>query len=151
LDLLDAFGAGIERGDIPLVDRDAGCRLELLRRRVVAAIVGRHLAAGRQQGLADRFADTACSPRHQRNTCHGLDFLPAKFRSRAPPLIFAALYLSPHFYLSTLSLSTPFYLSTFYLPPHMPFPIPPPMQSVARPFLALRFCISCNSVTSTRA
>ena len=29
--------------------------------------------------------------------------------------------------------------------------MPPPMQSVARPFLASRFCISCRSVTSTRA
>jgi hypothetical protein len=25
---------------------------------------------------------------------------------------------------------------------HMAMPMPPPMQSVARPFLALRFCIS---------
>src|SRR6185312_7616884 len=29
--------------------------------------------------------------------------------------------------------------------------MPPPMQSVARPFLESRFCISCSSVTSTRA
>ena len=29
--------------------------------------------------------------------------------------------------------------------------MPPPMQSVARPFLALRFCISYSSVISTRA
>src|SRR6266481_1323064 len=34
---------------------------------------------------------------------------------------------------------------------HMAIPMPPPMHSVARPFLASRFCISCNSVTSTRA
>ena len=34
---------------------------------------------------------------------------------------------------------------------HMAMPMPPPMQSVARPFLASRFCISCSSVTSTRA
>src|SRR5262249_9687715 len=33
----------------------------------------------------------------------------------------------------------------------MAMPMPPPMHSVARPFLALRRCISCSSVTSTRA
>ena len=34
---------------------------------------------------------------------------------------------------------------------HIAMPMPPPMHSVARPFLASRFCISCSSVTSTRA
>src|SRR6267378_2262711 len=34
---------------------------------------------------------------------------------------------------------------------HMAMPMPPPMHSVAKPFLASRFCISCSSVTSTRA
>ena len=34
---------------------------------------------------------------------------------------------------------------------HMAMPMPPPMQSVARPFLALRFCISNSSVVNTRA
>ena len=34
---------------------------------------------------------------------------------------------------------------------HMAMPMPPPMHSVARPFLASRFCISCSSVTRTRA
>src|SRR5258708_6597570 len=34
---------------------------------------------------------------------------------------------------------------------HMAMPMPPPMHSVARPFLASRFCISCSNVTSTRA
>src|SRR2546430_13153040 len=34
---------------------------------------------------------------------------------------------------------------------HMAMPMPPPMHSVARPFLASGFCISCSSVTSTRA
>ena len=33
----------------------------------------------------------------------------------------------------------------------MAIPMPPPMHSVARPFLASRFCISCSSVTRTRA
>src|SRR5262249_28116615 len=32
----------------------------------------------------------------------------------------------------------------------MAMPMPPPMQSVASPFLALRFCISCSNVTRTR-
>ena len=34
---------------------------------------------------------------------------------------------------------------------HIAMPMPPPMHSVARPFLASRFCISCSKVTSTRA
>src|SRR3954465_12676478 len=34
---------------------------------------------------------------------------------------------------------------------HRATPMPPPMHSAARPFLVLRFCISCRSVTSTRA
>src|ERR1700747_1107297 len=33
----------------------------------------------------------------------------------------------------------------------MAIPMPPPMQSVARPFLESRFCISCSKVTRTRA
>jgi hypothetical protein len=35
LDLLEAGGAGIVGGDVPLVDRNAGRGLELLRRRVL--------------------------------------------------------------------------------------------------------------------
>src|SRR3954469_213146 len=38
-----------------------------------------------------------------------------------------------------------------YRSTHIAMPMPPPMQSVARPFLASRFCISCSSVISTRA
>src|SRR5580692_6915490 len=34
---------------------------------------------------------------------------------------------------------------------HIAIPMPPPMHSVARPFLASRFCISCSNGTSTRA
>src|SRR4051812_22203314 len=34
---------------------------------------------------------------------------------------------------------------------HRATPMPPPMHSAARPFLVSRFCISCRSVTSTRA
>ena len=34
---------------------------------------------------------------------------------------------------------------------HIATPMPPPMQSVARPFLASRRFISCSRVTSTRA
>src|SRR6201995_4677962 len=34
---------------------------------------------------------------------------------------------------------------------HIAMPMTPPMHNVARPFLASRFCISCSSVTSTRA
>src|ERR1700694_221336 len=33
---------------------------------------------------------------------------------------------------------------------HIAMPMPPPMHSVARPFLASRLPISCSSVTSTR-
>lgn len=38
-----------------------------------------------------------------------------------------------------------------YLSTHMATPMPPPTHSVARPFLASRFCISCSRVTRTRA
>ena len=38
-----------------------------------------------------------------------------------------------------------------YRSTHIAMPMPPPMQRVARPFLASRFCISCSSVTRTRA
>ena len=45
LDLLQAGRAGVERGDIPFEDGDAGLGLELLRRLVVAAVVGGDLVA----------------------------------------------------------------------------------------------------------
>ena len=37
-----------------------------------------------------------------------------------------------------------------HLSTHIAMPMPPLMQSVARPFFALRFCISWSSVTTTR-
>src|ERR1700733_6484347 len=43
--------------------------------------------------------------------------------------------------IATLDMCIP-YLST-----HMAIPMPPPMHSVAMPFFACRFCISCKSVT----
>jgi hypothetical protein len=70
LDLLHAFGAGVEIADIPFVDGDAGLGLELLRRSVVAGIARRNLVAGRLQRLADRSSDAPRTTRHQCNTCH---------------------------------------------------------------------------------
>ncbi|MGY3497397.1 hypothetical protein ACVW1B_006816 [Bradyrhizobium sp. USDA 4502] len=70
LDLLDAGRAGVERGDVPLVDRNPALRLELLRRGVIAGVARRHLVARRFQRLADRSSNTARSARHQCNTCH---------------------------------------------------------------------------------
>ena len=70
LDLLEAGGAGVEGRDVPLVDGDAGLGLELLRRLVIAGVVGRDLVAGRLQRLRDRRADAARSARHHRNACH---------------------------------------------------------------------------------
>src|ERR1019366_9738480 len=44
------------------------------------------------------------------------------------------------------------YIGAFhYRSTHMAMPMPPPMQSVASPFLAPRLPISCSRVTSTRA
>ena len=43
LDLGDAGGAGVVIADVPFVDRDAGLRLELGGRLVIAGIVGRDL------------------------------------------------------------------------------------------------------------
>ena len=75
LDLLHAFGAGIEIADVPFVDGDAGLGLELLRRRIIAGIARRDLVAGRFQRLADRSSDAPRTTRHQCNTCH-IVFLP---------------------------------------------------------------------------
>ena len=75
LDLLDAGGAGLERTDIPFIDRDAGLGLEFFRRRVIACVARRDLVACGLQRLADRSPNASRSPRHQCNTCH-VEFLP---------------------------------------------------------------------------
>ena len=62
--------AGLVGRHVPLVDGDAGLGLELLRRLVVAGVVGGDLVAGGLQRLRDRRADAARSARHHRNACH---------------------------------------------------------------------------------
>ena len=59
LDFLDALGAGLKGGNVPLEHRNAGLRLEFLRGFVVAAVVGGDLVAGRFQCLGDGGPDAA--------------------------------------------------------------------------------------------
>src|SRR5262249_47514461 len=70
LDLLDSGRAGVERGDIPFVDGNAGLGLEFLRCGIIACITRGDLVARRLQRLADRSANASRSARYQCNTCH---------------------------------------------------------------------------------
>src|SRR5262249_49176266 len=140
LDLFDPGGTGLVRGDIPFVDWNAGISFEFLRCCVVTAVVGGDLVSGRLESLRYRFTDSARSARHHRDACH----FPSSLRRtvwldagrrtqcscRRPRRVLALVWS---------------HLST-----HIAMPMPPPMQRVARPFFALRFCISWSSVTSTR-
>src|SRR5665213_1370231 len=122
LDLLHAGRAGREVGNVELERGDACLRGERLGRVVIAGVIRRHLVAGAGQRLGDGAADAARPARHDRHPCH------ARFS-----LVF--IFTARRAYRST----------------HMAMPMPPPMHNVARPFLALRFCISYNSVTRMRA
>src|SRR5665213_18129 len=121
LDLLHAGRAGREVGNVEFERGDAGLRGERLGRVVIAGVIRRHLVAGAGQRLGDGAADAARPARHDRHPCH------ARFS-----LVF--IFTARRAYRST----------------HMAMPMPPPMHNVARPFLALRFCISYNSVTKIR-
>src|SRR5262249_56187133 len=106
----------------------AGGGLELLRRGVIAAVVRRDLVARGLEGIRYRFADSARSTRHHRDACHTRSSLRrtvllCRRQTRGPAVIRPP---RPSSHLST----------------HIAMPMPPPMQSVARPFFALRFCIS---------
>src|SRR2546426_1218704 len=144
LDFLQSGGASLIGADVPLEDRDSGRGLEFLRRLVVAAVIGGDLASGGAQGLGNRRADAARTAGDHRNACHDV-FLPD---------LGSAVPISP--YCSGIGAER---LDRALRPrkrtqsrsTHMAMPMPPPMQSVARPFLALRFSISWSSVTSTRA
>src|SRR5262249_59661328 len=68
--LLQAVDAGVVGGDVPFEDRDAGLGLELLRRLVVAAVVGGHLVSRRLEPLRDRLPDPTRTARHHRNASH---------------------------------------------------------------------------------
>jgi hypothetical protein len=70
LDLLQAGRAGVERGDIPFVDGDAGLAFELLCRLVIAAVIGGDLVARAAQCLGNRRADPTRSPRHHCDAWH---------------------------------------------------------------------------------
>src|SRR5262249_55500298 len=145
LHLLQSVDAGLVRRHVPLVDRNAGLGFELLRRLVIAAVVGGYLVAGRLQRLGDRLTDPARSTRHHRYACHPPV---SSIAPRAPHRV--RRNNAPHIRNPGCLLKFP--KSQFdQRSTHMAMPMPPPMQSVAKPFLALRFCISCRSVTSTRA
>ncbi|MCY1245325.1 hypothetical protein D9M72_584680 [compost metagenome] len=58
-DLGDALDAGLIVGDIPLVDRDAGFRLEGLRLLVIAGVVGSNPISCILQRDGNRSADAA--------------------------------------------------------------------------------------------
>src|SRR5262249_54317428 len=128
LDLLEAGGAGVVGGDVPLVDRNAGGGFELLCRGVIAAVVRRDLVARGLQRLRYRFADSARSPRHHLDAWHIRSSLRRTvcYGRAADARVLTSSARRPSSHLST----------------HIAMPMPPPMQSVARPFFALRFCIS---------
>ena len=69
-DLLDAFGAGLEGRHVPFEHRNAGFGLEFLRRLVIAAVIGGDLVAGGLQRLADGSSNATGSARDQRNASH---------------------------------------------------------------------------------
>src|ERR1700722_2794953 len=134
-DLFDAGRASVERGDVPFVDADSGFRLEFLCGLVVTAVVRRNRITGRLERLGNRGADAACPTRHQRNAGHeSLPELTSSNRTtddgrqrtdcRRPSSVGRR----------------PF--SVVYLSTHIAMPMPPPMHSVARPFLASRLPIS---------
>src|SRR5713101_5464362 len=75
LDLADDRLTGGEIADVELVDGDAGLRLELLRRVIVAGVGGRHLVAFVLQHARNSGADAARSARHDCNTSRHF-FLP---------------------------------------------------------------------------
>src|SRR5215207_2109550 len=70
LHLLDAGRAGLVVGDRPLVDRDAGLGLELVRRIVIAGVVRGDRVARRLQRLRDRGADAARAAGDECDACH---------------------------------------------------------------------------------
>ena len=154
-DLLQARRACVVGSNVPLVDGDAGLGLELVRRLVVAGIACRDLVACGFQSLGDRRADAARSAGHH---CHsGHVSLPAIFSSwpglSRPSTSYVFISLKtwmpgtrPGMTQLRISVEWRTYRST-----HIAMPMPPPMHSVARPFLASRFCISCSNVMSTRA
>src|SRR5262245_64472945 len=138
-EFLQAVGTRLIGRHVPLVDRDAGLTLELLRGLVVVAAIRRDVVAGRLQRLGDRFTDPTCSTRHHRNARHSHPPNSNPGPPRPPKRRMRGLRTRASYSGFGCQRST-----------HMAMPIPPPMQSVARPFLALRFCISNSSVTSTR-
>src|SRR4029077_8841941 len=174
-DLLDAGGTVVERTDVPFIDGDARLGLELLGRSVIAGVARRHLVACRFQRLADCGANATGHAPHPCNTCHASS-LDAFYGPELSPVFqrssiftFEALLNAsetkmlgarpgiPIFYqLAPWLTDDLFIIQPITLPVvqsramHIAMPMPPPIHSVARPFLASRFCISCSSVTSTR-
>ena len=119
--------AGGEIGDVELEDRDAGLVGELLRRLVVAGVIGGDLVAGVLQRHRDRPADAARPAGDHRHPEPCVSLPLSSGQPTWAPLSFSRR-------------------ST-----HIAMPMPPPMHRVARPFLASRRCISYSRVTSTRA
>ena len=140
LDLADAGGAGIVVGDRPFVDRDAGLRLEFLRRLVIAGIVRGDAIAGLLQRDRDRRADAA------RAACDDCN-LAMRFPLFDTPVLSGFLCTEER----AGGSRRPVINIVQSASTHMATPMPPPMHSVARPFLAPRRRISKTSVLKTRA
>jgi len=70
LDLLDAGGARVKRGNVPLVDGNPGFGLKFLRGFVVAGVSGRDIVAGCLQRFGNRRADASGSTRHHCDAGH---------------------------------------------------------------------------------
>ncbi len=141
-DLGAAGLAGSEVADVPLEDRDAGLDLELLRGGVIAGVVGGDAISRILECDGNGVTDAARSSRHQGDTSHV-----------EPPSNWSFVDLLACGGCSGLSQGRSMQMVTSdqSRSTHMAMPMPPPMHSVARPFLALRRFISCTSVVSTRA
>src|SRR5581483_6381463 len=159
LDINDPLLGGGVVAHVPLEHRDLGFLVEGLGRLVVAAVIGGDVIARRLQCLSDGGTNAARTSRDESNPSHA--FLPWTALLRRP-LLHSASSCRPRaghprtgsgpimngrdkpghdaVLLKRHSRST-----------HMAMPMPPPMQSVARPFLASRFCISCSRVVRIRA
>src|SRR5262249_1840123 len=146
-DVDDPLLAGGVIAHVPFEDRDLGVLLEGLGGHVVAGVVDGDVVTGLLQRLGDRAADaarTSCDQSHPSHASPPLRkrFFAACFDSKPIPPRSACEDTNE----IRTSSGTDQSRST-----HMAMPMPPPMQSVARPFLASRFCISCNNVVRMRA
>src|SRR5262249_34568614 len=134
-DAVHALLAAGEIADIELVDGDAGLGLELARRGVIAGIVRRNAATLAHERDRNRMPNAPRAPRDHRNPSH----VPFPLRplwdqhNRNP---------RPNACRPRIPIKKALRGSCQSRATHMATPMPPPMHSVARPFLASRRAIS---------